>query len=166
MSKKIKNPKIKISVLDVVILVVVLAVAAALIFRFTADTQLFKYETEKYTVTFKSQGIRYTSIDMISSNSSYFTEDGELFGVSMRAPTVTPTLDYFVSSSGELVASYYPDNTLVDIIVEIEAELVLKDGALMTKNGVHIARGSILEVHTNAVDLEVEIVNVEKQIIE
>lgn len=166
MSKKNKNTKIKFSVLDGVILVVVLAIAAALIFRFTADTHLFKYETEKYTVTFKSQGIRYTSIDMISSNSSYFTEDGNLLGTSLRAPTVTPTLDYFVSSSGELVPSYYPDNTLVDITVEIEAELVMDDGVLMTKNGVHIARGAILEVHTNAVNLQIEIVNIEKQILE
>jgi len=163
---KAKDSKIRFSVLDVVIIIVVLALVATLILRFTADSRLFNYETQKYTVTLKSCGIRYTSIDMIPSTSDVYLDDGELLGKFLHAPTVTPMLSYTVSPSGELIAAYYPDNTLVDIIAELECDLIVKDGMVMTKSGVHIAHGNVLEVHTATVDLTVEIVGVEKQISE
>ncbi len=161
---RVKSSKIRFSVLDAVILIVVIALIAAVVFRYTADMNLFSYETEKYTVSVKSCGIRYTAIDMISSTSNVYLNDGELLGAFLHAPTVTPMLSYSVTSSGEIVAAYYPDNTLVDIISEIECELITKDGSVMTKSGVHIAPGVVLEIHTPSVDLTVEIVAVEKQI--
>lgn len=166
MSTNSNTKKIRFSVIDVVILVIILAVIASVVLRFTTDLRLFSHDTEKYTVTVKACGIRYTSIDMISSEEKVFLEDGELLGVLMHAPTVTPMLSYTVTSSGEMVAVYYPDNTLVDIILEIECDLLDENGSVITKNGVHIAPGVIVKAHTPAVDLDFEIVNVEKQLSE
>ena len=165
MSKN-KDIKIRFGVLDAVIIIVVLAIAASLVFRYTVDNSLFVYDTEKYVVTFKTCGVRYTSVDAIASAQNFYLNNGELLGRSIHAPTVTPMLTYVTSSSGELVACYYPDNTFVDIVVEIECELINKDGMIMTESGVHIAPGVELDIHTNTADLTVEIVKVQNQIAE
>ena len=165
MSKNSGN-KIKFGVLDAVIIIVVLAIAATLVFRYTADNSLFAYDTEKYTVTLKTCGVRYTSVDAVASASWFYLDNGDMLGNSIHAPTVTPMLTYVTSQSGELIACYYPDNTFVDIVAEIECELVNKDGMLLTESGVHIAPGVELTVHTETVDLTVEIVKVQKQVAE
>lgn len=166
MSSDKNTNKLRFSVIDAVILIVILAVIASMVLRFTTDLRLFNYDTEKYVVTVKACGIRYTSIDMISSEDKVFLADGELLGILMHAPTVTPMLSYTLTSAGEMVAVYYPDNTLVDIILEIECDLINENGSAMTKNGVHIASGVVMDAHTPAVDLNFEIVNVEKTITE
>ncbi len=166
MSSNTNTKKLRFSVIDAVILIVIIAVVASMVLRFTTGLRLFSHDTEKYTVTVKACGVRYTSIDMISSTEKVFLEGGELFGSIMHAPTVTPMLSYTVTSTGEMVAVYYPDNTLVDIILEIDCDLLEENGSAMTKNGVHIAPGVIIEAHTPTVDLDFEVVSVEKQLSE
>jgi hypothetical protein len=161
-----KENRIRFGVLDAVILIVVIAVAASMILRYTADSVLFGYKTETYTVTFKASGVRYSSVDVIATESELFVGNGKLLGRFTHSPTVTPMLTYESDNAGNLIACYYPDNTLVDIITEIECELIDKNGSVMTTDGVHIAPGVELEVSTRFVDLTVEIVKVEKQTVE
>lgn len=156
------NSKIRFGLLDAVVLIVVIALALALVFRYTADKALFVYDTEKYTVTVKATGLQYTTVNMLASDSAVYLEDGKQLGSFVHAPTVTPMLSYSVTSTGDIIAAYYPDNTLVDIVNDIECELIVNDGMIMTKNGVHIAVGSLIEIHTETVDLTVEITAVEK----
>ncbi len=165
MSKR-KDNKIRFGVLDAVIIIVVLAITASVVLRYTVDNSLFAYDTEKYTVTLKTCGVRYTSVDAVASDTTFYLDDGYLLGNAIHAPTVTPMLTYVTSQSGELIACYYPDNTFVDIVAEIECMLVDKDGMLLTESGVHIAPGVELTVHTNTVDLTVEIIKVQKQVAE
>ena len=161
MSSK-NSSKIRFGLLDAVVLIVVVAIVGALVFRYTTDKNLFAYNTEKYSVTIKSCGLQYTTVNMIDSTARVYLEDGKLLGSIVHAPTVTPMLSYSTTSSGDVIAAYYPDNTLVDIVTDIECELIVKDGLIMTKSGVHIAVGSVLAIHTETVDLTVEITSVEK----
>ncbi len=162
MKTKANKTKIRFGILDAVVIVVVLALALALVFRYTTDKRLFTYETEKYIVTVKSYGLQYTTMESMSSNDAVYLDDGTVLGSFSHLPTVTPMLEYSLTSSGDLVAAYYPDNTLVDITTEIECDLIVNDGVVMTKNGVHIAVGVLLEVHTETVDFGIEITGVEK----
>lgn len=156
------NSKIRFGLLDAVVLIVVIALALALVFRYTADKTLFVYDTEKYTVTVKAGGLQYTTVDMLAPNAAVYLEDGKPLGSFIHAPTVTPMLSYCITSAGDVIAAYYPDNTLVDIVTDIECDLIVNDGMIMTKSGVHIAVGSVIEIHTETVDLTVEITSVEK----
>lgn len=162
MKTKNNSIKIKFGVLDAVVVIVIIALAIALVFRYTTDKRLFTYETEKYIVTVKSSGLQYTTMDVLSSGDTVYLDDGSALGAFSHAPTVTPMLKYALTSSGDIVASYYPDNTLVDMVTEIECDLIANDGILMTKGGVHIAVGCILDIHTETVDFTVEITGVEK----
>ena len=101
---------------------------------------------------------------MLDSNANVYLEDGKLLGVFVHAPTVTPMLSYSTTSAGDIIAAYYPDNTLVDIVTDIECDLIVNDGMIMTKSGVHIAVGAVLKIHTEMVDLTVEITSLEKKI--
>lgn len=166
MNTNTKQNKLKFSIIDAVIIIVAIAVIASVVLRYTTDLRLFGHETEKYNVTVRACGVRYTSLDMISSADKVYLADGELLGGLLRAPTVTPMLSYTVTSSGEMVAAYYPDNTYVDITIDMECDLISDDGSVMTKNGVHIAQGVIIAAHTHAVDLTLEIISVEKQLSE
>ncbi len=166
MNNGTKTNKLRFGVFDAVILIVILALAAALVFRFTADKKLFAYDTEQYTVTVKACGIQYTTVDMIASGDGVWLLGGEELGKLKDIPTVTPKLEYSMTSEGDLVASYYPDNTLVDITTKIDCSLISDGGMLMTRDGVHIAAGAILEIRTQTVDLTVEIVSVDKAISE
>ena len=157
-----KNSKIRFGLLDAVILIAVIALVLALVFRYTADKRLFVYDTETYTVTVKATGLQYTTVNMLDSNAKVYLEDGKLIGTFVHAPTVTPMLSYSTTSSGDIIAAYYPDNTLVDIVTDDECELIVNDGMIMTKGGVHVAVGTVIKIHTETVDLDVEIVAVEK----
>lgn len=159
---KSNEKKFRFGILDLVIILVILAVVVSLVLRYAFDNNLFSYNTEKYTVTIKACGVNYTSVDSIASASEFYIGNAELLGISKHAPTVTPMLTYVANRSGELVPCYYPDNTLVDIVVEIECDLINKNGTLMTKSGVHIAPGVKLAIHTDFVDLNVEIVNTQE----
>ena len=156
------NSKIKFGLLDAVVLIVVIALALALVFRYTADKTLFVYDTEKYTVTVKATGLQYSTVNMLGQGSAVYLGDGKQLGSFIHAPTVTPMLSYSITSSGDVIAAYYPDNTLVDIVTDIECDLIVNDGMIMTKSGVHIAAGAVIEIHTETVDLTAEITSVEK----
>lgn len=157
-----KNSKIRFGLLDAVILIAVIALVLALVFRYSADKHLFVYDTETYTVTVKATGLQYTTVNMLDSNAKVYLEDGKQIGTFVHAPTVTPMLSYSTTSSGDIIAAYYPDNTLVDIVTDVECELIVNDGMIMTKGGVHVAVGTVIKIHTETVDLDVEIVAVEK----
>lgn len=156
------NSKIRFGLLDAVVLIVVIALAFALVFRYTADKRLFAYDTEKYTVTVKACGLQYTTVNMLDPTAQVYLEDGKQLGSFVHAPTVTPMLSYSTTSAGDIIAAYYPDNTLVDIVTDIECDLIANEGMIMTKSGVHIAVGAVLEIHTETVDLTVEITSVER----
>ncbi len=162
MSKQINKNKIRFAALDAVVLIVVIALALTLIFRFTTDMRLFSYDTEKYAVTVRAEGLQYTTVDMISLSESVYFENGEYMGCVLSSPTVTPKMTYELGASGDLIPAYYPSNTLVDLTTSLECELLTSDGMLVTKNGVHIAVGVVLQLHTQTVDVTVEVVSVEK----
>jgi hypothetical protein len=162
MSKQINNEKIRFGVLDAVVLIVIVALAAALIFRFTTDMRLFTYDTEKYAVTVRAEGLQYTTVDLITTSEAVYFEDGDYLGTVLSSPTVTPKMVYELGAEGDLIPAYYPNNTLVDITTSLECELVTSDGMLMTKNGEHIAVGVVLKLQTQTVDITVEIVGIEK----
>ena len=78
------NSKIRFGLLDAVVLIVVIALALALVFRYTADKTLFVYDTEKYTVTVKAGGLQYTTVDMLAPNAAVYLEDGKPLGSFIR----------------------------------------------------------------------------------
>lgn len=162
MSQQMNKTKIRFAAFDVVVLIVVAALALTLIFRFTTNMKLYTYNTEKYTVTVRAEGLQYTTIDMLSLSDSVYFENGKYWGQIVSSPTVTPKMVYELGASGDFIPAYYPDNTLVDMTTSLECDLTISDGMLVTQNGVHIAVGSVLKLHTQTVDFTVEIVAIEK----
>ena len=162
MSKQISKNKIRFAPLDAVVLIVAVALALTLVFRFTSDMKLFTYKTEKYAVTVRAEGLQYTTVDMITLSESVYFENGEYMGQVLSSPTVTPKMVYELGASGDLIPAYYPNNTLVDLSTTLECDLTTSDGMLVTKNGDHIAVGVVLELHTQTVNMTVEIVGIEK----
>ena len=161
MENTAKKSRFRLGVIDVVVIIAVVALLVALIFRFTSDSQLFTHDTAEYLVSVKAASLNYTTIDMLSSDDAVYLESGEKLGAFSQSPTVTPALKYVATDAGEMLPVYYPDNTLVDLTTVITCELISKDGFVMTKNGVHIAPGVVLEIHTTKADLLIEITAVE-----
>lgn len=162
MSKQISKNKIRFAPLDAVVLIVAVALALTFVFRFTSDMKLFTHKTEKYAVTVRAEGLQYTTVDMITLSESVYFENGEYMGQVLSSPTVTPKMVYELGASGDLIPAYYPNNTLVDLTTSLECELTTSDDMLVTKNGVHIAVGVVLELHTQTANMTVEIVGIEK----
>ena len=162
MSKQVTDGKFRFGVLDAVILIIVIALMATVVFRFTTDIKLFAYNTEKYAVTIRAEGLQYTTVDMILPTDNVYFENGDLLGTFLTSPTVTPKMVYELSSEGDLIPAYYPDNTLVNIITTIECDLVESDDMLVTKSGEHLAAGVTFLLHTQTLDLYVEVIGIEK----
>ena len=162
MSKQTSNVKLRFGILDAVIIIVVVALAVALVFRFTTDLRLFTYDTENYVVTVRATGLQYTTAEMITASAPVYFENGEYLGTFVSSPTVTPKMVYEIGADGEITPAYYPDNTLIDITNNIECSLIKSNGMIMTKGGNHLAVGVVLELHTQTVDLTVEIIGIEK----
>lgn len=162
MNKQLNDGKLRFGILDAVVVIIVIALAVALVFRFTTDMRLFAYDTEKYIVTVRAEGLQYTTANMISASDSVYFESGDYFGKFVSSPTVTPKMMYELGTEGDLIPAYYPDNTLIDFTNSIECEAVSNDGVLMTRNGVHLAVGVVFELHTRTVNMNVEIIGIEK----
>ena len=123
MSQQMNKTKIRFAAFDVVVLIVAAALALTLIFRFTTNMKLYTYNTEKYTVTVRAEGLQYITIDMISLSDSVYFENGKYLGQIVSSPTVTPKMVYELGASGDFIPAYYPDNTLVDMTTSLECDL-------------------------------------------
>ncbi len=162
MKNETGSSKLRFGAFDVVIIVIVLALIATLAFRFVSDRNLFAYDTDEYSVTVKANGLQYTTADKIGSGDVAYLPNGEILGTFTQATAFTPMLEYFVTSGGSLDALYYPDNTYIDITNEIKCNLISNDGVLCTKGGTRIVAGSVIEIHTQTVEITVEVVAVNK----
>lgn len=152
--------KLKFGVLDAAIIIIVIALIASVVLRYTTDNSFFTADSKSYSVTLKISNVRYTTYDMITSGESIYLDNGQLLGQITQA-SVTPSVYYASGSDGKMTPVYYPDNTFVDIVTVVSCELINKDGRIVTSKGEHIGIGVELSLHTESVDMMVEITEIE-----
>ena len=152
--------KLRFGVLDAAIIILILALIASVVLRYTTDNSFFSMKTEAYNVTLKISDVRYTTHNMLSNGDRVFLSNGDELGV-ITQTSVTPSVYYVADDDEKMTPLYYPDNTFVDIVATVSCELSEKNGRTVTPDGDHIAVGVTFEVHTETVDMTVVVTSVE-----
>ncbi|MCQ2353544.1 MAG: DUF4330 family protein [Clostridia bacterium] len=148
----------KFGVLDIVIIVAVLALIVTSVLRYTAEKGLFYQEKKTVNISFTVKSARYTLYDMLEEGEKVFISDGEQLGI-LTEISANPAV-FYAESGGEIIKTYYPENTKYDLSGTVCCELVDKDGRYVTPGGLHICAGVTVKVQTRTVDMTILVTSV------
>ncbi len=158
--ERTKNGKLRFGVLDAAIIILILAIIASVVLRYTTDNSFFSTKTNTYTVTLKISDVRYTTHNMLSNGDKIYLKNGNALG-GITQTSVTPSVYYVADNDEKMTPVYYPDSTFVDIVATVSCELAEKNGRTVTLGGEHIGVGVTFDVHTETVDMTVVVTSVE-----
>ena len=176
MAKKEKNVTVSkktahFNVVDAVIIVLVIAVALGIYFRFNIIERLWaQSNTDDYAVSFSVKDIRYTTPTYINvGDKVYFADSSEFFGTVMsesenvNALNITPASKYFTDSNGNIVEVFYPDGeSRVDAKGRVQcAGYYTEDGGFTIDGRTFIAPGQTVTVNTELVTLTVTVTSID-----
>lgn len=154
-----KNEKtLKIGVIDVVIVVVLLALIVTSVLRFTAEKGVFVKNTKTYEISFSVKCAPYSVFELIEEGNTVFLDGGNILG-DVIGISANPAV-FYARSGDEIIKAYYPENTYCDVSGLMTAELVDRDGRLVTPGGDHICAGAEIVLHTRTVDVLVTVTSV------
>lgn len=146
---------LKIGVIDIVIIIAVIALIITTVLRYTSEKGLFDREKKEMAVTFSIKSARYTLYDMLEEGDKVYLPEGALLGT-IKDITANPAV-FYTEHGGEVIKTYYPENTKHDLNGTIVCELIDRDGRYVTADGVHVSAGTTLTVHTRTVDIAIQI---------
>ena len=163
--------KAHFNVIDAVVIVLVIAVALGVYFRFNiVDRLRSQANTADYAVSFSVEDIRYTTPNYINvGDEVYFADSGELFGTLMsesentNALNIVPASKYFKDSNGNVVQVFYPDGeSRVDAKGRISCRGYYDESGGFSVDGrQYIAPGQTLNVRTELVTLTLTVTSIE-----
>ena len=150
-----KNGKLfgKISIVDLVVILLVLTVAVGTVYRFTAGaTQVAEGDvTINYTI--RIENVRaFTLYYYHAGLGVYDRQTGQFIGTIMDF-TVTPHYAPQILENGEMVHAPFPD-THVNIYLEIETDGRETDGAVYAQGTFEVAANSVTNIRTRYVQVE------------
>ena len=161
--KMVKNILGKISIIDIIVVLVLIFVLIAVHDKFkdvssnsaTSDTAVVNFE---YTVKF--QNVRSTSGEMLKVGDIVYdkvsgTQIGEISSVS-----VTPTVLQLETMTGEIINDEFEDRS--DIVITVQTTGEIKNGEYMASDLIRILLGKNLGIVTKYVDVSGVINNIKK----
>lgn len=160
----------RFGILDAVIILLVVAVAVGLAFRynlFQSITQL--QDLKEYTISFSIDNIEYTTQNYLNENDKvYFKDSGEELGkitkssdVSNMILSVTPAKQTFVKD-GKIIEVTYPEKTRIDAQGRIICKGNLSsEGSFLLNGNNYIAPGQSHIICTENVTLQINILSID-----
>lgn len=149
-NNNVKKNAAHFNIIDLVIVIIVLACIAGVVFRHFSTKNVDNGEApEKAKISFLVNDVRYTSADFfIGGDTVYTEEEGIKLGELMKGFTITPAEDYVTDFNGNTVKVNYPENTRIDVRGAILSEGKWRDGSFFIDGNTYIAAGRKLKVCT------------------
>lgn len=125
-------------------------------------------EMDAYTVTFEIRKLRSTTVELLTKDTElYLEENGERVSLGTLAENVSSTAAsvYFQDEDGNTQQAFYPQDNyeyLLDVKGKLNARGIDHNGAFLLEGKTHLAVNRTVTVHTETADLEIRIINIEK----
>lgn len=160
----------RFGILDAVIIILVIAVAIGLAFRYNLFQTLNQLQNLKeYTVSFSVKNIEHTTPTFLNENDTvYFKNSGTDFGKITKSSDISnnvldpsPSEHSFVEEE-RVITVIYPENTRIDAKGRIICKGKMSDeGAFLLNGSDYIAPGETHVVCTENVTLEINILSID-----
>ena len=175
-AKAVKS-KLRINVIDILIIVLALACIAAMVLRATVLKDIGKSSaTEEYIVTFKASSLsssQYEAILNLSKEDSdtasrwVYTDNGKTrFGELLKLGEQNTEKLFFTDTNGNVISLEYPQND-PDATWTVTGTIACNgtytdDGGFLLNGKKFVASNTELDVYTSDCDFSITIINIQK----
>lgn len=138
----------KISVIDILVVLMALALLAVVWFRFFSGDEVIGRFSEKETFTYviRVDGIRQYTLDAIKEGDVLYDNDNETVLGTVTKVERVPAERYYATVDGQYVMGYQPER--YDMFLTVEAEGIVKDGLCYASRTFEINRNREIYYHT------------------
>lgn len=158
-----KNGKLfgKVSIIDLLVLLVIIVSVIGVYLRFTSTTEVVKVESEKFSYEVCIEGVReYTIEGLKQLGKVYDKETKEDLGEITEVVSVEKVTNTEINSRGEVIESESPDKYVV--VIKIETDGNVGDNGYYTSTNRSIGVGGELSVESKYVSTMGRITKIEK----
>ena len=152
----------KISIIDILVIIIFFAVVLGVYVRIFAPAKVAKTEMKDFTYTVKIEMLNQSSIDaLLKEGVVYDSETGEKIGKISEISQPVPTMTTGVTNRGAAVETAYPDSYTVT--VKIKTKGSVNEGEFYTENKKKIVFGEDIEFETKYISAEGTITEVSEK---
>ena len=114
----------KISIIDILVVIIILALGIGIYARFSSSPEAVQAKTEKFSYIVKVEGVRqYTVEGLLNLGKMYDEETKELLGEIVEIISVEPTADTGIKSNGKAAPTTTPDKFTIRLKVETDGSV-------------------------------------------
>ncbi len=151
----------KISIIDILVIIVIIAMAFGVYMRFLRTPETVKVETEKFTYMVRVDKVRQFSVDALKNKGAMFDSDTkEYLGEIKSIVSVEPTMDTGVNSRGNTVEIEYPERYTV--VLEVETDGNVGENGYYTASNKMISVGGAMEFETKYIETTGDVISISK----
>ncbi len=151
----------KISIIDILVIIVILIIGIGVYARFSATPEAVQTKTEKFSYIVKVEEVRQYTIDgLYELGGAYDEETKEYLGNIVEVISVEPTPDTGITSRGNTVKTVIPEK--YNAYIKIETDGNVNDAGYYTMSNKSIGVGGELAFETKYVSTTGKILKIEK----
>ncbi len=157
-SQEKRSGRVRFSVIDFTIILLVLACIAGVVLRYDLAEKLFSRSAlEDAKITFVAEAITPAEAEAFRVNTKFRTEQ-DRFGT-VTATETLPALIYYENSAGLL--SSYEHETLLDLTGSFAARVLFSEDGCLLNGNTFIAAGSTFTVMANSAAVRITVISVD-----
>ena len=150
----------KISIIDILVIIVILVTAIGVYMKFTAVPETVQVKTEKFSYIVRIDKVRQYTVDgLYELGKIYDKETKEDLGEIVDVLSVENTVDTGINSRGEAVKTEYPDK--YSVLIRIETNGNVGNNGYYTASNRLIGVGGDLSIESKYVSTSGRIVSIE-----
>ena len=159
---EVTKSKLRINVVDVIILIAVLAAIVGMVIRFGNTGGLSGSEDLKtYEIYFTVKDIAYTSEDaFVAGDTVTLVDSGVVLGEFVGLESIMPAEFFARDQSGNLIVASYPELTRIDVTGHILSRGIMGENGYLAEGTTHVAAGVAYSVQSEHMDFVLEITNI------
>ena len=151
----------KISIIDIIVIIVILVTALGVYARLTATPETVQVKTEKFSYVVRIDKVRQYTVDGLNElGVIYDKETKEELGKIVEVISVENTVDTGINSDGEAVKTEYPDK--YSVLVRVETDGNVGANGYYTASNRLIGVGGDLSIESKYVSTSGRVVSIGK----
>lgn len=152
----------KVSIIDILVIIILIATAIGVYMRFSSTPETVKVETERFSYIVKVEEVRQYTVDgLLEMGLVYDKETKEDLGEITEILSVEKTKATGVNSRGVAVETEFPDKYTVTLRIETDGSV--GNSGYYTSSNRLIGVGGELSIETKYVSTTGNVVGIEKE---
>lgn len=150
----------KISIIDILVIIVVIAMALGIYMRFFNTPETVEVKSQKFTYFVRVENVRSFSVDALNNMGGIYDEKTKEYLGDIKNIKIIPAKDTGFNSRGEAVLVDYPERHTV--ILEVEADGKVGENGYYTQSNRAINVGSSLHFESKYIETTGDVISISK----